>query len=185
MYHIFSRWYITLILWSIISLSCNINYDTQKESSGEPEKADSVAVTIDWNYKSLPTKMEIREPSALRSIDLWTTDSIRDIQNAPFSNIIEENTFYLSPGGKKSFILTMTNTTRDDLYFFAAPHLASPVEHSLGFKFKCLCVNHVFHIPPGNTWYRAVEFRLSEHFLGAKLTVTHTLLGTTKDRLGD
>jgi len=144
-----------------------------------------VEVSITWDYRDLPLKMDIREPSGLRPLELWTTDLVQNLQNAPFSSLIPDSKFQLPPGGKKSFVLTMTNSGTEDIYFFAAPHIASPVEHSLGFKFKCLCVNHVFHVPIGSTWYRAVEFKLSDHFLGNRLVVSHTLIGTTKDRLGD
>jgi hypothetical protein len=55
----------------------------------------------------------------------------------------------------------------------------------LGFKFKCLCVNHAFTVPKGEVWYRVVEIRLAPDFLGDSLSLTHNLIGITKDRVSE
>lgn len=77
------------------------------------------------------------------------------------------------------FALVFRNPS-DSRYFFAAPHTVHPAEHSLGFKFKCLCINHAFKSEPKGLWYRVVEFRLSRDFAGTQLVLTHTIIGIDK-----
>lgn len=127
--------------------------------------------------------MEIREPSGAQSLTLWTTGSIPEGKRTPFGELIPDSQIVLKPGSKKQFVLVMKNPTNDPVYFFAAPHSALPVEHSFGFKFKCLCVNHAFSVPPKETWYRVVEIRLSSDYLGDHLNLTHNLIGITKERM--
>ncbi|EMN38183.1 hypothetical protein LEP1GSC085_2337 [Leptospira interrogans str. L0996] len=55
--------------------------------------------------------------------------------------------------------LIVRNTTKEDFIFWA-PHSMLPAEGSLGFKFKCLCVNHAFYIPSNEIWYRVIELRI-------------------------
>ncbi|TGN10434.1 LIC11469 family lipoprotein adhesin Lsa20 [Leptospira ilyithenensis] len=152
---------------------------------GTPTKSNSVEIEIGWQYTQIPLKMEIREPSGSQSLALWTTGSVAFGKNAPFSTPIPDSKILLKPGAKKQFLLVMKNETKEPVYFFAAPHQAHPVEHSFGFKFKCLCVNHAFTVPPGEFWYRVVEIRLSPEFLGDKLTLTHNVIGITKERMLD
>lgn len=58
-----------------------------------------------------------------------------------------------------------------------------PAEGSLGFKFKCLCVNHAFYIPSNEIWYRVVELRTGTEVLGKELKISHTLVGMDEDRI--
>ncbi len=148
-----------------------------------PKKADKVVIEIKWEYSQLPLKMEIREPAGSQILALWTTGSVPAGKNAPFGKEIPDSTLILKPGSKKQFLLVMKNDSDVPVYFFAAPHQALPVEHSFGFKFKCLCVNHAFTVPPKETWYRVVEIRLAPEFLGDRLILTHNLLGMSKERM--
>ncbi|WP_411823344.1 LIC11469 family lipoprotein adhesin Lsa20 [Leptospira sp. 'Mane'] len=161
------------------------NHSQVEDSPSSPTKSSSVEIEIGWLYTQLPLKMEIREPSGSQSLALWTTGSVPFGKSAPFSTIIVDSKILLKPGAKKQFLLVMKNDTDSTVYFFAAPHQAHPVEHSFGFKFKCLCVNHAFTVPPGEFWYRVVEIRLSPEFLGDKLTLTHNVIGITKERMLD
>ncbi|EOQ88599.1 hypothetical protein LEP1GSC202_2829 [Leptospira yanagawae serovar Saopaulo str. Sao Paulo = ATCC 700523] len=152
-------------------------------SATNPKPSNQVKVVVKWEYTSLPLTMEIREPSGAQSLTLWTTGSIPEGKRTPFGELIPDSQIVLKPGSKKQFVLVMKNPTNDPVYFFAAPHSALPVEHSFGFKFKCLCVNHAFSVPPKETWYRVVEIRLSSDYLGDHLNLTHNLIGITKERM--
>lgn len=155
----------------------------QKLSLNEPSKAKQVHIQISWEYSQIPLKMQIYEPSVGQALDLWTTGSVTDAKPKPFSIPIEDSSFWMSPGSKKQFVLVMKNESDKEIYFFAAPHQALPVEHSFGFKFKCLCVNHAFIVPPKETWYRVVELRLSPEFVGDRLSITHHIIGMSKERM--
>ncbi|TGK49199.1 hypothetical protein EHQ16_10950 [Leptospira kanakyensis] len=172
----------------MFAFSCGGEGERPKVSSTDtpisnPTKASKVSIFIKWETTKLPLQMEIREPSGAQSLVLWTTGSVQEGKRAPFGDLIPEDMLVLKPGSKKQFLLVMKNPTDSPVYFFAAPHSAMPVEHSFGFKFKCLCVNHAFTVPPKETWYRVVEIRLAPDFLGDQLTLTHNLIGISRERM--
>ncbi len=142
-----------------------------------------VHVRISWNYVELDTKMKIYEPAGQTPLELWQTASVPSIKEAPVSVEIDESKLVLKPGEKKRFVLAMENPGKEPVYFFAAPHIVQPDYLAFGFKFKCLCVNHAFEIPPGGVWYRVVELRLSEDFIGDQIEITHSLVSLTEERV--
>lgn len=142
--------------------------------------ANPVKVSIGWEYKDVAAKVELYEPKNF--VRLWETRSVKSAGELPIAGKIEGSTFRLAPGERKRFVLVMRNDTDKPLYFFAAPHQVLPVEHSLGFKFKCLCVNHAFIVGPKETWYRVVELQMSDGFVGNELAITHALIGIDEKR---
>ena len=150
--------------------------------NGIAETRDSsvASVKILWDYKDFPPEMKIYEVKGKQQ--LWKTEAVKDDKLLPFEKEIEGGTFSLKPGQVKRFALGYKNTTDKTIYFFAAPHVAEPPENSLGFKFKCLCVNHAYQLKPGETWYRIVEFRLSKVFSEKQLAVRHTLIGINQEK---
>ncbi len=169
------------------------NENNASPSNSDPtislKKSDKVMIHLNWEFKSLPQglKMELYEPPSQRPYSLWETGSGKDESKLAFSKPIsgDGKSIIMNPGSKKQFVLVMRNTTNAPVYFFAAPHRTYPEEASLGFKFKCLCINHAFNIPPGETWYRVVELKLSPGYLGNDLIVTHSIIGIDKDRVKD
>lgn len=181
----------TLVIWFTLFLiiySCGgegekTEHSHAKTSFSNPKKASKVSIQIQWETTTLPLEMEIREPSGAQTLALWTTGSVKEGKQTPFGDLIPKSTLVLKPGSKKQFLLVMKNPTDTPVYFFAAPHSALPVEHSFGFKFKCLCVNHAFTVPPKETWYRVVEIRLAPDFLGDQLALKHNLIGISRERM--
>jgi len=156
--------------------------DCKKEKTvNEPQK-ESVKIKISWENKDFPLSMEIYEPAAQRSFQIWET-AVANKKDLPVSAKIDGDEFYIKRGGKKLFILVMHNNTKETQRFFAAPHSAEPAEYSFGFKFKCLCVNHAFSILPDGYWYRVVELRLSEKFAGNAIEIKHNLIGISEARM--
>lgn len=146
-----------------------------------PALADApVTVDIRWEYHTFGAEIELYEVEGRPR--LWETKSVKGLADAPVAAPIEGSSITLNAGRKKRFALVIRNETTEPLYFFAAPHVINPVEHSLGFKFKCLCINHAFAIGPGEVWYRIVEFWLSKNFEGDRLTVTHSIINIGKAR---
>lgn len=142
--------------------------------------AEPVKIGIHWEYRNFGEAVEIFEVEGRPR--LWETKSVETLKDAPVANRIEGSSFTLVPGRRKRFVLIVRNDTSEALYFFAAPHVVDPVEHAIGFKFKCLCVNHAFTAGPGEVWYRVVEFRLSGDFVGDAMTVTHSIIGIDAKR---
>ncbi|MBM9502106.1 hypothetical protein JWG44_17755 [Leptospira sp. 201903071] len=176
---------IAIFVFFLLSLEC------KKESSGSdsqtgPLESDpdrQIQVSVLWEKKQFPFEMELFEGASQRPVDLWATGTVKIISEAPVSSPIEGNDLYLKPGSKKKFVLVVRNTSDQNFYFFAAPHSMEPAESSLGFKFKCLCINHAFYIPPGEIWYRVVELRTGGEALGKELKITHTLVGMDEKRI--
>lgn len=137
--------------------------------------ARPVKVNIDWEYKNFSSTVEVFDVKGRPR--LWETRSVKEIKDAPLADRVEGASFTLEPGQRKRFAIVVRNESDEPLFFFASPHAVHPVEHSLGFKFKCLCINHAFTVGPGESWYRIVEFRLSRNFTGRELTVTHSIIG--------
>jgi len=142
--------------------------------------APEVKVNIEWRYKDFAGPVSIYEVKG--QPPLWYTNSVANLGAAPVGKRIETSSFQMSPGQKKRFVLIVQNPTDKLLHFFAAPHTVHPEEESLGFKFKCLCINHAYTINPKETWFRVVDFRLSQQFVGKELTITHTIIGIDSKR---
>lgn len=154
---------------------------------GKEEKKDSfslnlagkkgvVPVHILWNSRGFPGKIRLYELAAGRPISLWETETVSSLEKAPVSGEIEGSTLLLSPGELRRFALVYKNETGEDLFFFAAPHSVTPPEFGFGFKFKCLCVNHLFKVEAGKIWYRIVEFRTMPNWASGEFEVSHTLV---------
>lgn len=141
--------------------------------------AEPVHVHIKWEYKDFPAKIEVYDVKGKRR--LWETKSVPAAE-LPAEKLLQDASFVLPAGAVKRFVLVVRNESHKKLFFFAAPHTVHPVEHSLGFKFKCLCINHAYSVEPGQAWYRIVEFRLDPHFEGADFDVTHTIIGIDEVR---
>ena len=144
--------------------------------------SETVNVKLAWTYKEIPPAMRIYEISNRQTLPLWTTETVTNKNQAPITTEIPDSTLILKKGEKKRFALVYTNTSSNPVYFFAAPHSVEPAENALGFKFKCLCINHAYKISPGETWYRIVEFRIAKEFLGDHITLTHALIGMDASR---
>ncbi|WP_246838084.1 LIC11469 family lipoprotein adhesin Lsa20 [Leptospira yasudae] len=175
---------IALLLLLIACVACKKDGSgaTQAENlASDPQR--QIQVQILWEKKSFPLEMELYEGASQRPVDLWATGNVKTLSEAPVSEKISGNDLYLKPGSKKRFVLVVKNTSDRDFYFFAAPHSMVPAEASLGFKFKCLCVNHAFYVPAKEIWYRVVELRTGGETLGKEMKITHTLVGMDEDRI--
>ena len=121
--------------------------------------------------------MKIYEVAERQKPRMWETHTFKSLKDAPVGSVIDGASVTVPRGGKKKFILVAENKTEQPIYFFAAPHGVEPVENALGFKFKCLCINHAYEIGPGEVWYRVVLLKVSPDFYGESLTLTHNLVG--------
>ncbi len=141
---------------------------------------DPVRVKIRWDYKDFEGPILVHE--AKGSQRLWEVKSVKSLSPAPLKDEIKNSEFLVSKGEKNRFALVYENKYSQPVYFFSTPHEVHPVEHSLGFKFKFLCINHAFTVGPKESWYRIVEFYLSKDFIGSNLTVTHSVIGIDQKR---
>lgn len=147
-----------------------------------PVPEGQIRVSLAWQNHGLDAQMDsYLLPEGVRA-KLWDMGTGEDVGQLPIGDAIEGGHLLVTPGSVTRFVLVMKNTTDAPLYFFAAPHHVNPVQLSLGFKFKCLCINHAFEIPAGHTWYRVVELRMDEGFVGDAITIEHALIGLDEAR---
>lgn len=141
----------------------------------------TVRLRILWSYDGVPEGMKLYE---LKPGDwpVWKTEVVADASAAPVSREIPGATVALRRGEKRKAALFYVNRTDRPVRFFAAPHSVSPARASLGFKFLCLCTNHVYTVAPGQSWYRIVELRLARDFAGESLDVVHQLVAVDEPR---
>lgn len=138
--------------------------------------ASKVAIQLLWDYKQVPATMKIYELNSQKGAKLWDTGSISQLSQAPVTSEIPNSTLNFTAGESKMFVLLLKNDTKQTLHFFAAPHSVNPPELSLGFKFKCLCIDHVYEVPAGQYWYRVVELKTAPNYVGDKVSITHSLI---------
>ncbi|TGL58352.1 LIC11469 family lipoprotein adhesin Lsa20 [Leptospira sarikeiensis] len=155
----------------------------EKDKTSDPSfslnlagKKGGVEVQVEWMYKGLPGKINLYEIASQRPVQLWDTNTVSDLSLAPVSSPIENSKLILGAGETRKFALVYKNETKEKLFFFAAPHSVNPPEFGFGFKFKCLCVNHLFQVDPGAVWYRIVEIRTMPNWASEDFTITHTLV---------
>lgn len=141
-----------------------------------------VPIKISWDYKGVPTTMKIYEVSTKKPVSLWDTGNGASLEDLPAGAEIPDSILRPKPGEKKQFALVLKNLTAEKIHFFAAPHVVNPPEFSLGFKFQCLCINHVYSVEPGQYWYRIVELNMYPEYVGNGFDITHSLIRVDESR---
>jgi len=136
-----------------------------------------IKIKIGWTYEKSPGKMEIYEYNPASNLQLWETGEKKNLRDLPVKKKITDSQFDSAPGDNKKFVLVMKNESSEKKYFFAAPHIVEPGDHALGYKFKCLCVNIVFHVSPEMYWYRIVEIRISPRVKQGTVEFIHQIIG--------
>lgn len=156
---------------------------TACEKAAPPQLAPpgtDTRVTITWKYQNFPSQVTIHELRPGKKAELWQTGAARDITTTPVGEEISSGVFALQPGKEKNFVLAAVNRTAKPIYFFAAPHHLIPANAGLGFQFKCLCVNHLFEIKPGEIWYRVVRLRITRENRTSAIEISHDIVGVNK-----
>jgi hypothetical protein len=136
--------------------------------------SSSVQVRLVFKPTNFQIGVHAFELAPGRRFPLWQMGSARDRKDLPTGKELADLAISVDPGSARRFLLAFENPGDEPIHFFAAPHGVAPAENALGFKFKCLCVNHAFLIPAHGWWYRVVEVRMSEGTSGT-LTVEHNL----------
>lgn len=145
-----------------------------------PERRPPVELRVAWDYNGVPEGMKLYELKP-GDWEVWTTSVVATAADAPVYREIPDATVRLRPGERKRVALFYENTTARPVRFFAAPHSVSPARAALGFKFLCLCTNHVYVVAPGQVWYRVVELRLARDFAGKRLEIVHQLVAVDEE----
>lgn len=133
--------------------------------------------SIDWNYEKFPLKIdmyELKNPGKIRPQSMGRLKSkINDI----LANRIAGNSMFVPNQDIYKFALAVENTTKKHVSFYVVPHEITPAEYSLGTKFACLCVGHVYSVAPGEIWYRVVSLQNLTPALGNDFKIRHRVVG--------
>lgn len=156
----------------------------KKQADPAAPPSDVVAAKIVFANRGVPGQMRVFEPASQRPVELWETKTVGTLAEAPIGAELAGGAMKLAPGTAKTFVLVLENAGKDAIHFFASPHVVDPPEYSLGFKFKCLCINHAFSVEAGKTWYRVVRLTLAEDFVGSELEISHDLISVPGSRAG-
>ena len=83
------------------------------------------------------------------------------------------------PGETKYVLLVIKNREKAKVSFAVAPHQTQPAHATLGFKFRCLCNGHVYHVGPKEEWYRIMALKIEKTASeGAKVDLQHVIFRT-------
>ncbi len=134
-------------------------------------------VQIAWEYKNFPGKIELYEVTPKYRYAISTTGTTSSLERAPVTGKKISDQLRILPGESKTFVLVVRNPSPDRWFFFASPHLMDPPEASQGHHFECLCIHHIFEVPPKKLWYRIVRLNLSPDFSASQAKLVHTVIG--------
>ncbi len=168
---------VVLCLQSLF-VSLSVAGDVGRASAPDGQR---MLVVIRWEYQGLAPRMRLYTADPARRIRLWETRSVRTLAQTPAWRRVD-GPVSIKKGSARNFVLVYHNPTNKPVYFFSAPHRMTPAEFTLGFRFRCLCVNHVFEVPAGYYWYRVVRILASRHMRGERLQVVHKLVAVDRQR---
>jgi hypothetical protein len=141
----------------------------------------NVNVAIKWKYKNFPLEVQLYEPqNSLQAKFVGQTRTVKKLSAAKVGQKIQ-NSINMPRASSASAVMVVTNNTKEDVYFFAVPHMVNPIEASVGQEFTCLCKNHVFHVPAGKIWYRVIKIELNSDFPKiSDFAIEHEIVGISK-----
>jgi hypothetical protein len=146
--------------------------------------ANAVGVEVAWEYEKFPAKIELYDVTEENRNNISKTGSqfLSDKNpNTVFKAKWRSRFFDLKAGASKPFVLVIRNPTKQDLYFFATPHLVQPAHATLGHHFECLCNHSIFHVPAESVWYRVVRLQVWDDYKHKKMKLLHTIVGVSQE----
>lgn len=142
--------------------------------------AHAAFVEVKWEYENFPLKIELHEPEPGTKFSISKTGFLANEgakETKPFGERWKKNSFDLTPGDSRPFVLVIKNESDKDKYFFATPHVVHPEHSALGYHFECLCNHNIFKVPAKSTWYRVVRLQIWKEYKAKKLGLIHTIVG--------
>ena len=143
---------------------------------------DIVTVQMLFNYKNSPLKLELYEVPLELVLDVTAYGVVSNDKPLPVLRPMPPE-FRAKRGETKYFAMVVKNPTAQPFYFYASYHQLRPEEASIGYVLNCLCVNKVFRVPAGHTWYRIGSFNLAHTFIGNFIAIRHDIFGLSHDEV--
>lgn len=151
--------------------------------AGHSALARNVDLAVGFDYKGLNQHMQLYTLKDGVLDTVAKTRVVKSLAKAPVGKLIQ-GSLKMKAGEGQTFVLVMNNKSDKDIFFFAAPHIPSPPEASIGFFFECLCNSHVYKVTPHSIWYRVVRLEINEDFSPAKAEIRHTIVGVKAADVG-
>lgn len=153
--------------------ACLLGFSISTASAAAPADGTS-EVSFRWLQKK--TSLELRmfvAPGSMAS-RVGEQGEQKPGMDLPVLRPLDDDKLKMLPGDSQIVYLVAKNTGKKPVSFFVAPHLTKPESASLGFKFQCLCYNHVYRVGAGKVWYRVMKLSLAREAKGP-IELTHEL----------
>jgi len=163
--------FLTLLLGVLLALGLAAGRLARGQEAGR-----GVNIRIAWEKQNFALEPRVYLPRAGSRLKTWETQGVASVSEIPLGRELK-SPLYVPYLKEQQVILVIENPGPAPVRFFAAPHLASPPEHSLGPRFRCLCIHTVFSIPSRSAWFRVLELSTFPAPKSGDMTFTHTLIG--------
>lgn len=116
-------------------------------------------VKVAWEYRDFHGKIETYEAPA--GAKLWETKIYKAGERVPLGPPVKDDLLFLEPGKPKLAVIVYRNQTPKTQTFYVIPHVADPAAHTADLDYKCACTGERYKVPPGTTWARVIEYKIS------------------------
>jgi hypothetical protein len=116
-------------------------------------------VKVGWEYRDFHGKIETYE--APPGAKLWATKIYKAGERVPIGPRVKDEVLFLEPGKPRLVVLVYRNPMPRPQTFYVIPHVADPATHTVDLDYKCACTGERYKVPPGATWARVIEYKVS------------------------
>lgn len=118
-----------------------------------------VTVKVGWEYRDFHGKIETYEAPV--GAKLWETKIYKAGERVPLGPPVKDDLLFLEPGKPKLTVIVYRNPMEKPQTFYVIPHVADPATQTANLDYKCACTGERYKVPPGATWARVIEYKIS------------------------
>ncbi len=140
---------------------------------GDPDAAP-VEIQVRWVTDSLPADVEVSIFETTADDRLGATASFAPGEPIALGAPIADGVLRTDFDEPARFVVLLTNGSSESFSFWAAPHLALPIQAESDLVITCLCTGELYEVEAGGSWRRVVEYGLSQRSeVREPLSITH------------
>jgi hypothetical protein len=133
-----------------------------------------VEIQVRWVVDSLPIGVEIEIFEAHPDDRLMAANSYAEGDPVPLGAPIPDAILRTGFDEPARFVMLLRNRSAESFSFWAAPHLALPIQAETDLVITCLCTGELYEVEAGGSWRRVVEYGLSQRSdVREPLSITH------------
>jgi hypothetical protein len=178
--------FLVTVSFSVTFFGTALSFGEDKAPVKQPEKLvtatkKGTTFKILWDYDKFPAKLELYELKNPKFARVGGMGRLKSKISGVLANQIKAEEMFVPDGDSVKFAVVVENTSKKKIYFHVVPHEITPAEYSLGTKFNCLCMGHIYSVAPGHVWYRIVSLQNATPQLGHEFTIRHKVIGIDGD----